>query len=395
MTRSPVGSARSPAKSLLRAFLIIHLFFPITWLWSQVSAGQPDQRDWFYLRLAGERVLQEDWTSIYSSIDDGFLWRYPPFALYFAALLAMASPGTAYWLLVLIAIGALATTLFLMRDAVHPPDFPLIVLAVATSAAFTSVLVTGQNSPLIALTIAAGLWGLLRGNATLPFVFFGLLAIKPNWLPVFGLYALIRRHIRGFTIMVTIGLGVLLAGLPLGVTGDFLDASFRNSELLGDFPAYKLITMRGFLGAFTDSTTLWIVVLVALGACGISIWRPGSRAPIQRQLGVVVLITIAANPYVAFYDGLILMIPAIIWWASRDTYASSWARRAIGAIIAFIWIWDQAVFFYAGVARSLDLIASGTPGFSPVGPALAAWILIETLDVLVGHRKSRLTVPAN
>ena len=59
--------------------------------------------------------------------------------------------------------------------------------------------------------------------------------------------------------MVMIGLGVLLAGLPLGVTGDFLEASFRNSELLGEFPAYKLITMRAFLGAFADSTTLWMV----------------------------------------------------------------------------------------------------------------------------------------
>ena len=107
------------------------------------------------------------------------------------------------------------------------------------------------------------------------------------------------------------------------------------------------------------------------------------------------LITIAANPYVAFYDGLVVMIPAIIWWASRETYASPWTRRAIGALIAFIWIWDQAVFFYAGVARSLDLITNGTPGFSPVGPALAAWVLIETLDVWVEHRNSRLTAPAN
>ena len=244
------------------------------------------------------------------------------------------------------------------------------------------------------MTVAAGLWSLLRGNATMPFVFFGLLAIKPNWLPVFGLYALIRRNIRGFTIMAMIGVGVLLAGLPLGVTGDFLDASFRNSELLGDFPAYKLITMRAFLGAFTDSMALWVVVLVVLGACGIYLWLPTSRTPMPRQLAVVVLITIAANPYVAFYDGLVVMIPAIIWWASRDTYASLVAWRAIGALIALIWVWDQAVFFYAGAARSLDLITNGTPGLSLVGPALAAWILMETLDVWAGHRNSRLEKPA-
>lgn len=394
VTRNPVPSAGFPTKRLLRALLVAHLFFPITWLWSQISAGQPDQRDWFYLRLAGERVLQQDWTSIYSSIDDGFLWRYPPFALYLAAILAMLSPGTAYWLLVLIAVGALATTLFLMRDALHPPDFALVGLAVATSAAFTSVLVTGQNSPLIALTVAAGLWSLLRGNATMPFVFFGLLAIKPNWLPVFGLYALIRRNIRGFTIMAMIGVGVLLAGLPLGVTGDFLDASFRNSELLSDFPAYKLISMRAFLGAFTDSMAPWVVVLVVLGACGIYLWLPTTRTPMPRQLAVVVLITITANPYVAFYDGLVVMIPAIIWWASRDTYASLVAWRAIGALIALIWVWDQAVFFYAGAARSLDLITNGTPSLSLVGPALAAWILMETLDVWAGHRNSRLEKPA-
>jgi hypothetical protein len=370
---------------LLRFVFIAHLFFPLTWLWSQVSAGQPDPRDWFYLRLAGERFLERDWASIYSSIDNGFLWRYPPFALYLAALLAMADPATAYWLLVLVAIGALAGTLLLLRDALRPPDFALVGLAVATSAAFTSVLVTGQNSPLITLAIAAGVWSLLRHNATLPFVFFGLLAVKPNWLPVFLLYALVRRHLRGFAVMVLIGFAVLLAGLPLGLTDDFLDASLRNAELLGDFPAHKLITMQAFLSAFTDSVAPWLLVLVVLGACGFYVWRPSSPIPVPRQLGVVVLITIAANPYVAFYDGLVLMIPSIIWWASRETYASVAARRAIGALIAFIWVWDQAVFFYAGAARSFDLLAGTSPGLSLIGPALTAWILIETLDARAGQ----------
>jgi hypothetical protein len=376
----------SPAKRLVRFFLAAHLFFPIAWLWSQAASGQPDQRDWYYMRLAGERFLQRDWPSIYSSVDDGFLWRYPPFALYLAALLAVLHPRTAYWLMVLVAVGALATTLFLIRQALHPPDFGVVALAVATSAAFTSVLVTGQNSPLIALMIAAGLWSLLRGNKTLPFVFFGLLAIKPNWLPVFAVYALIRRNFRGFTIMVAVGVGFILAALPLGITDDFVDASFRNSELLTDFPAYKLITMRSFLGALTDFAALWVVVLVVLGACGIYVWRPASKTPIPRQLAVVILITITANLYVAFYDGLVIMIPAIIWWASRNTYSSQTAWRTIGGLIAFIWVWDQAVFFYAGAARSLGLITAGTPSLSLVGPALALWVLVEALDIRAGLR---------
>ena len=380
MSEHSVLSAGSVAKRLLRIFLLTHLFFPISWLWSQVASGQPDQRDWFYLRLAGERVLQRDWSNIYSSIDEGFLWRYPPFALYLAALLAMLNPRAAYWLIVLIAVGALALSLVLMRDALQPPDFTFVCLAVATSASFTSVLVTGQSSPLIALTIAAGVWSVLRGNATLPFVFFGLLAIKPNWLPVFAVYFLIRRQIRGLATMVMVGVGILLAGLPLGVTSDFVDASLRNSELLDRFPAYKVITMRSFLGALTDSPGYWVVVLLILGACGLYVWRPASRIPVPRQLAVVVLITITANPYVAFYDGLVVMIPAIIWWASRHTYASKAGWRAIGALIAFIWIWDQAVFFYAGLARSFGLIATGTPSLSMVGPALALWVVIEAFD---------------
>lgn len=388
MSQGPAPSGRSPAKRLLRLFLTAHLFFPIAWLWSQATAGQPDQRDWYYIRLAGERFLQRDWSSIYSSVDDGFLWRYPPFALYLAALLAMLDPRAAYWLIVLVTVGALATTFYLLREALHPPAFAMVALAVATSAAFTSVLVTGQNSPFIALTVAAGLWALLRGNDTLAFVFFGFLAVKPNWLPFFALYALIERKLRGFTIMVAVGLSVVLAALPLGVdlTGDFVDASLRNRELLTDFPAYKLITMRSFLGALTDSTVVWAVVLVVLGACGIYVWLPSSRTPLPRKIAVVVLLTITGNLYVAFYDGLVLMIPAMVWWATRDTYTSKTAWQTIGVIIAFIWVWDQAVFYYASAARSLELITAGEPSLSLVGPAVALWVLVEAFDVRAGLR---------
>ena len=389
MSQGPVSLSRRPAKSLLRLFFAAHLFFPIAWLWSQVTANQPDQRDWYYLRLAGDRFLKRDWSSIYSSADGGFLWRYPPFALYLAALLALLDPRTAYWLLVIVAISGLAAALFFLYDALRPTDFGLVALAVATSAAFTSVLVTGQNSSLIALAIAAGLWALLRGNKTLPFVFFGFLVVKPNWIPVFALYALIQRRFRGFAIMAAMGVSVILAGLPLGVTDDFVSASLRNSELLTAFPAYKLITMRSFLGALTDSPVAWwSAVLMVLLACGIYVWRPASMTPLPRQIGVVVLITIAANLYVAFYDGLMIMIPAVIWWSARDTYSSKPVWRMIGLLIAFIWIWDQAVFFYAGAARSLGLVTAGTPSLSMVGPALTVWVLAEVFDIWIGHRSA-------
>ena len=135
-----------------------------------------------------------------------------------------------------------------------------------------------------------------------------------------------------------------------------------------------------------------MIVLVALSVCGAYVWRPASPAPLARQISVVVLITIATNLYVAFYDGLVIMIPAVVWWASRDTYSSKATWRAIGALIAGIWIWDQAVFFYAGAARSLGLIGSGTPSLSLVGPALTLWILLETLDVRAGVRSQPSTM---
>jgi energy-converting hydrogenase Eha subunit G len=83
------------------------------------------------------------------------------------------------------------------------------------------------------------------------------------------------------------------------------------------------------------------------------------------------------------------MIPAVIWWASRNTYWSKAAWRTIGALIAFIWVWDQAVFYYAGAARSLGLITAGTPIFSLVGPALGLWVLLEAFDIRAGLRAGR------
>ncbi len=118
----------STLKRLLRLVLAAHLFFPLTWLFSQVSAGTPDRRDWFYLRLAGERFLDGRLSAIHTTVDEGFLWRYPPYALLLAAALAMVDPGGAYWLVVSLSIIAVAVTLLLLRHLLRPHDFDLIHL---------------------------------------------------------------------------------------------------------------------------------------------------------------------------------------------------------------------------------------------------------------------------
>ncbi len=210
--------------------------------------------------------------------------------------------------------------------------------------------------------------------------------------------ALVRRWYAGLAAMTAVAVALVLSSLPLGLDlwNDFLEASLANDQLLADFPAYKLATAHAVINALVADQTLvwvtWSVIVAVLIGAGLLIWRPESPVPLSRQLGVAVLITVAANLYVAFYDELVLVVPATVWWATRDTYASPRTWRAIGFLIAAIWIWDYAVFYYANLVRSLGLLDVGPPSFSAVGPALVAWIALEALDARRGRVRFPQTV---
>ena len=80
------------------------------------------------------------------------------------------------------------------------------------------------------------------------------------------------------------------------------------------------------------------------------------------------LLTIAGNLYVYSYDGLLLLLPAIVWHVQGDQYRSRTCRRLIGGCVLLVFVFGYVALTYGGVAW--------------IGPLVALWLLGEAYDLL-------------
>ena len=81
-----------------------------------------------------------------------------------------------------------------------------------------------------------------------------------------------------------------------------------------------------------------------------------------------------------FYDGLVLAVPATVWWTGRERWdRGPWV--AAGALLAIIWCSEQWLYTWGVLAAS-----AGRPVWRPaaslVGPAAAIWLVLAARQVL-------------
>jgi hypothetical protein len=387
----PLGGSRNPRGGIWQALIVgtlaAHVFFPILWLVLVIKFG-PLQNDWWQFRVAAEQFVSGDWDSLYTqdvdSTHPGYFWRYPPFALYFVTPLAWLSPGAAYAILAVTVIAALGTGLVLLARTVAIPFRSRWAMAIVLSAPAVTTLITGQLSALLLLVVVAACVLGSRGRPLAAAAMLGLLAIKPNVGAFFGLFLLVRGEWRAATTMASVAVALVAITIPLGASlwVDFWHASGANSAVLLQYPSYKLITLQGFLSGLSSGPgsmrlAVWAAaVLLLLGIAGAAWRRP---APPLRHLGHVVLLAVAANPYLSFYDGLLLAVPATAWWSER----ALWRPRrwwTVGICIAAAWLWEHASHTWAPGFQMVGM--EFLPPFSIVGPAAAVWLVVGSLESL-------------
>jgi hypothetical protein len=185
---------------------------------------------------------------------------------------------------------------------------------------------------------------------------------------------------------------LLLSTLPLGVGlwGEFFATTARAGRIAAIYDAYMEITLLASLKSVLGWTVLtkivWggsVAVLTALVARAIRDGRPTGRS-----VALVTLFAVVANPYVSFYDGFVLVVPATLWIAHRDEYP----RRAwwiIGGLIATYWIWDMSIFYYKSV---VPIFAE--PRVSAAGIILTGWLLTEALARRLSVRPVSIPYPS-
>ena len=116
---------------------------------------------------------------------------------------------------------------------------------------------------------------------------------------------------------------------------------------------------------------------VALIVAAVVAWRaPGTPL---RHLGIAVLLTVSASPYLFFYDALVLAIPATVWWAERDR----WARTPwliVGALLALTWCSEQWLYSWSWFASAAGIF--WRPPVSIVGVTAAVWLLLAAREAV-------------
>jgi hypothetical protein len=118
------------------------------------------------------------------------------------------------------------------------------------------------------------------------------------------------------------------------------------------------------------------VALVA-GVTALAWWhRSDSEAALARLFGLTVLLALSANLYVHFYDGLLLLVPGVVWWVRHDAYRSRWRHGLIGARLLGI--------FVVGYLR-IFLVSEG---INWPGALIAVWLISEAVDLLAAPPRS-------
>jgi hypothetical protein len=388
---SPDGG--TVAVRLFALALVLHFAFS----WGQAlrhSAENPAvlDRDWLAFHRAGSLLWDGRLADIYiESFQTGYPFVYPPYVLYACAPLGLLPGRFAYAALAVSAFGALGLALWVLRRGVpgRAEDHTTAALVVLASAPWNGSIIVGQWSPWLLLIMAGGLAAWRGGRPLTAGVVLSFLAAKPNLGLAIALVVLAKGGPR---MAIGWGLGVgalLLSVFPLGndVWESYLAASMHMGELVetSGMPMWKHQTLYAFwwtvLGSEAPTRlvhTLWVVSVLPLVAGVLLIWRgPVSRARLSRLFGALVLFVVGCNPYVYFYDGLLLAIPALIWHVERGRYHSRQCHRLVGSCILAVFAWQHlSLFALKGC-------------WAWVGPLVWLWLLAELYDLTAAARAVR------
>jgi len=392
-------TARTGAIRIAALFVI--LLLAALWIHELGRSGTDAgvlNRDWTAFQRAGSLLWEGRPRDIYPlSFDTRYPFLYPPCVLYPCVVLGLLPPTWAYGCCVLVALFAVVASLWVLRVWVpgHRGDYATAALVVLASAPWNGIMVVGQITPLFVLALAAGFGAWQKQRLLAAGLILSLLMIKPNLGAVVGLIVLARGGRRMVLGLMVGWIGLLASTLPLGAAmwEDYFAATVRMADVVRSnaVDMWKHQTLYAFWWTVpgVDVRARWVQFLWAASVAPIVVgvlvvWARRVRAEcVPRLLGVTVLFLVAGNPYCYFYDGLLLMIPGIIWYVERGRYAHAGCHRICGFCLLGIFIWQHLSLF----------VLKGSAPWALVGPLAWVWCMVEVVDLTVGARRRSADAP--
>lgn len=247
---------------------------------------------------------------------------YPPqLAILFSPLSLLSYRGA----LLVWALVTCLTFALIVRNAWRPvsrelDDWGFVLLAAAAFPPFWSLVLHGQMTVIVLAAFWAGWRALERDRRFWAGCAFGFLLVKPQFaIPLVTIAIACRewRMVAGAAAAIAAQAALVLLVLGTSVVSayaSFVPAMLRYADLLEPKP-YQSHSLRaltrlvpGWLGL-----ALWIGAAAVLLVLTVRVWK--SAAPLRVRLGVVMFVSVLANPHVIVYDAAVLVLP-LMWFGA-------------------------------------------------------------------------------
>jgi hypothetical protein len=268
----------------------------------------------------------------------------------------------------------------------------LTVLAIAASAPpFWFTLYLGQLAGLYLALLAGGLVLLaderVKENEVVVGLVAALLVLKPQLSFGLLLVMLLRRAWRAWAVLVLASVVLAVIAVPiLGVDAfptwleqmSWCGAALETASTTW----WRQFTLYAFLRGTTstwgmsmeDTRVLYAVLVLPLGVLALgTLWsaaRHPSHALRMRAAAVVFLATVSLNIYLFYYDSALLVVPAMIAFLERDSYA-----KVTRGVLLVLVVLSYGLSFETPLYSRTVIPLPGLVG--------AIWLVVECVDLML------------
>lgn len=295
-----------------------------------------------------------------------FYFQYPPYCFLLAMPLGLVSMPVAWCLWNLIFVSAsIATMYFFVGGPPTQKKRIPVALALCTYPFWLSVELGQIALVILPLTILFFTF-LKKKRYIAAGIATGLMAVKLQYLPAFGIIGLIVGKLP-FVLAVALTLCILLlaSGLVLGFdnVARFPAAlmTYETGHSVSGVNTYMMQNLRGELWLFLHNYPHVLNAAAFAGMCiGLAalvwLWRRADNAGEDRfdQIAAAsIIIMLLTSLHTHMQDYVLAVIPAIIWWQSKPSASTTQSSRdralivLLAAFPAFSWVFQFALpLFY-------------------------------------------------